>query len=120
MTAVAVVAHHEREEAAVLARSAVGWLRERGHDAWVVPDDAAVLDLDDLVDERPLTSADLLVCLGGDGTMLRAASRTPCNRYAATSAATRSATFPIHQRVTAASSRPRRRPSSRCPAARPG
>ena len=47
-------------------------LRDRGHDAWVVPDDAAVMDLGDLVDERPLTSADLLVCLGGDGTMLRA------------------------------------------------
>lgn len=72
MTAVAVVAHHEREDAAVLARGAVHWLRERGHDAWVVPDDAAVLDLGDLVDERQLTSADLLVCLGGDGTMLRA------------------------------------------------
>ena len=72
MTAVAVVAHHEREDAAILARTAVTWLRDGGHDAWVVPDDAAVLDLGDLVDERQLTSADLLVCLGGDGTMLRA------------------------------------------------
>jgi NAD+ kinase len=72
MTAVAVVAHHEREDAAVLARTAIGWLRERGHEAWVVPDDAAVLDLGAHVDERPLSSADLVVCLGGDGTMLRA------------------------------------------------
>jgi NAD+ kinase len=72
MTAVAVVAHHEREDAAVLARTAVAWLRERGHEAWVVPDDATVLDLGELVSERPLAAADLLVCLGGDGTMLRA------------------------------------------------
>lgn len=72
MTAVAVVAHHEREDAAMLAKTAITWLHERGHEAWVVPDDAAALDLGDLVDERALTSADLLVCLGGDGTMLRA------------------------------------------------
>ena len=72
MTAVAVVAPHEGEEAAILAKTVVAWLLERGHEAWVVPDDAAVLDLGDLVDERPLTSAELLVCLGGDGTMLRA------------------------------------------------
>ena len=72
MTAVAVVSHHEREEAAELAATAIGWLRERGHEAWIVPDDAAVLQLGDLVDERPLASAELLVCLGGDGTMLRA------------------------------------------------
>ena len=72
MTAVAIVAHHEREDAGLLAKTAVAWLRERGHVGWVVPDDAAVLDLGDLLDERPLASADLLVCLGGDGTMLRA------------------------------------------------
>jgi NAD+ kinase len=72
MTAVAVVAHHEREAAAVLARDTVTWLLERGHEAWVVPDDAPVIGLDELVSERPLEQADLLVCLGGDGTMLRA------------------------------------------------
>jgi NAD+ kinase len=72
MTAVAVVAHHEREEAAVLAKTAITWLHDRGHEAWVVPDDAAALDLGDLVDGRPVADAALLVCLGGDGTMLRA------------------------------------------------
>ena len=72
MSAVAVVAHHEREEAAVLAKTVITWLRDRGHEAWVVPDDAAALDLGDLVDERPVADAALLVCLGGDGTMLRA------------------------------------------------
>jgi len=72
VSGIAVVAHHEREEAAVLARSAIGWLRERGHEAWVVPDDAPALGLEDLVSERPIDGADLVVCLGGDGTMLRA------------------------------------------------
>ena len=37
-----------------------------------MPDDATVGDLADLVGERPLARADLVVCLGGDGTMLRA------------------------------------------------
>jgi NAD+ kinase len=72
MTAVAVVAHHERAVAAGLAAGAVEWLVERGHEAWVVPDDATALGLDELVSERPVDQADLLVCLGGDGTMLRA------------------------------------------------
>ena len=72
MTKVAVAAHHEREDAATLARGAVSWLVERGHDAWVIPDDATLLGLGDLVSEQPLGQADLVVCLGGDGTMLRA------------------------------------------------
>ena len=72
MSAVAFVAHHERDRVAVVARDAVTWLTERGHDAWVVPDDALALGLQDLVSERPLPDADLVVSLGGDGTMLRA------------------------------------------------
>jgi NAD+ kinase len=72
MTAVAVVAHHEREVAGALAASVVEWLVGRGHEAWVVPDDAPALRLDELVSERPIDGADLVVCLGGDGTMLRA------------------------------------------------
>lgn len=72
MTAVAVTAHHERSEASTLARIVVDWLRERRHDGWVHAADAAQLGLTDLVDERPLSSADLVVSLGGDGTMLRA------------------------------------------------
>lgn len=72
MTGIAFVAHHERDEAASLARTAISWLASTGHDGWVVPDDAAVLELDDLVSERSLADADLVVALGGDGTMLRA------------------------------------------------
>jgi NAD+ kinase len=72
VTAVAVVAHHERAVAGSLAAGAVAWLTERGHEAWVVADDATALGLEELVSERPVEQADLLVCLGGDGTMLRA------------------------------------------------
>ena len=49
MTAVAVVAHHERQAAASLARQSVTWLSERGHTGWVIPDDATHLGLADLV-----------------------------------------------------------------------
>ncbi len=72
MTAVAVVVHHERDSAVALARSTVEFLVARGHEGWIIPDDATVLGLDELVSERPIEQADLLVCLGGDGTMLRA------------------------------------------------
>ena len=73
MTAVAIVAHHERAEAATLAREppSTGW-PSAATTAWVLPDDAEVLGLADLLSERPLADADLVVCLGGDGTMLRA------------------------------------------------
>ena len=71
MTAVAVVAHHERLEAAQCARTAIEWLADHGHEGWVVPDDAQVLGLTEMLSERPVDSADLVVSLGGDGTMLR-------------------------------------------------
>jgi NAD+ kinase len=72
MSAVAFVAHQDRDQAAIVCRDAVTWLTTRGHEAWIVPDDAAVLGLADLVNERPIADADLVVTLGGDGTMLRA------------------------------------------------
>lgn len=71
MTAVAFVAHHERDHAGVVATRAIEWLRSHGHDAWLVADDAAVLGLDELAGERSAASADALVAIGGDGTMLR-------------------------------------------------
>ena len=72
MSRVFVVAHHDRTEAAALAQMAIGWLRERGHDAWLSSPDAAALELTALRRDDPASSADLLVSLGGDGTMLRA------------------------------------------------
>jgi NAD+ kinase len=72
MTDVLLVAHHERHEAAELARLASEWLGSHGHTAWMTPEDAKPLGLLDMVNERPPSSAGLAVSLGGDGTMLRA------------------------------------------------
>jgi NAD+ kinase len=72
VTDVLIVAHHDRVEAAALARLASTWLSERGHSAWMTPEDAEPLELLDLVSERRPDSAGLALSLGGDGTMLRA------------------------------------------------
>jgi NAD+ kinase len=72
MTDVLLVAHHDRIEAAALARLAATWLTDRGHSAWMTPEDAEPLELLDLVSERRPDSAGLALSLGGDGTMLRA------------------------------------------------
>ena len=72
MTDVLLVAHHDRVEAAALARSAATWLVDHGHSAWMTPEDAEPLELLDLVSERKPESAGLALSLGGDGTMLRA------------------------------------------------
>ena len=71
MSSVLLVAHHERPEAAELARSTSEWLRAHGHDPYVSDDDAGPLDLQHLADERSPETADLAISLGGDGTMLR-------------------------------------------------
>ena len=72
MTDVLLVAHHERREAAELARLTSDWLTAHGHSAWMTPDDAKPLGLLDMVSERSPSTAALAVSLGGDGTMLRA------------------------------------------------
>ncbi len=72
MSAVLLVAHNGRLEAAALARSAAEWLTTRGHEVWMLTEDAAALSLDKLASERPAADADLVLSLGGDGTMLRA------------------------------------------------
>jgi NAD+ kinase len=63
-----------RERAPELARTTVDWLLERGHEVRLLHEDAALIGLDDLgVDARDLgVGADLMLSLGGDGTMLRA------------------------------------------------
>jgi len=71
MTDVLLVAHHERVEAAALARLAASWLGQHGHSAWMTPEDAEPLELLDLVSERRPESAGLALSIGGDGTMLR-------------------------------------------------
>lgn len=72
MNQVLLVAHHQRTEVAALARAAASWLRQRGDEPWMTPEDAAALDLQDLAAERDPRQAQLALSLGGDGTMLRA------------------------------------------------
>ena len=71
MAAVMIVAHHDRGEAGALALGAAEWLRARGHDAWMPPQDADALSLGALAAERSPSEATLALSLGGDGTMLR-------------------------------------------------
>lgn len=72
MSAVVIIAHHERGEAGALARRTAAWLVERGHETWMIPDDAGALGLGELGSDRSPADADLVLSLGGDGTMLRA------------------------------------------------
>ncbi len=71
MSSVLLVAHHERVDAGALSRLAADWLGENGHRVWMTPEDAMPLALDDLAAADDPASADLAVCIGGDGTMLR-------------------------------------------------
>src|SRR5690606_10005134 len=72
MTRVAIVAHRTNPDAKQAVLEATQWLAEHDHEAWVVPDDADELGLPELAGEAPADSADLVLSLGGDGTMLRA------------------------------------------------
>jgi NAD+ kinase len=72
MSRVMVVAHHLRDDAKALAVDVAHWLRGRGHVVWMPQGDAVVLGLDDLAADHSPGEADLIVSLGGDGTMLRA------------------------------------------------
>lgn len=74
MTRIAIVAHPQREDAIALAASTASRLRADGHEAWLAADDAEQFRLPDLASDRSLAEADLVLSLGGDGTMLRAVS----------------------------------------------
>lgn len=75
MTSIAIVAHHERDDARRLALEAATWCADRGVTSWILPDDAGALGIHDdhgvTVSDDLLAGADLVLSLGGDGTMLR-------------------------------------------------
>jgi len=72
MSAFGLVLHRER--AGELARSTAGWLLERGHEVRVSAEDAEALGDNGLVvpSDELVRGVDLVLSLGGDGTMLRA------------------------------------------------
>ena len=74
MATVALVPHHVRPEALAVARSAIAWLEERSHEVRVPEEDAASPDLHRFAcpAEKLTADLDLVVSLGGDGTMLHA------------------------------------------------
>lgn len=72
MSAFGLVIHRGR--ASELAGSAIDWLLERGHEVRLETDDAVALGRPQLgvEDDKLAVGLDLLLSLGGDGTMLRA------------------------------------------------
>ena len=77
MSTFAIVLHHQRPEAASLARSTATWFAAQGHEVVLPAADAAAagLPLLGLPDDDCLPDGvDAVVSLGGDGTMLRAVS----------------------------------------------
>ncbi len=73
MAVVGMILHHERDQAAELARDAAAWLAERGHEVRLPLRDAGIAGLADLgsAEDTFARGLDLAVSLGGDGTMLR-------------------------------------------------
>ncbi|MEX0768923.1 MAG: NAD(+)/NADH kinase [Microthrixaceae bacterium] len=73
MSAFGLVMHRERAEE--LARDAIEWLTSRGHEVRLLTEDANALGLAELglAADKIAIGADLILSLGGDGTMLRAA-----------------------------------------------
>jgi NAD+ kinase len=70
---VGILLHHERDQAAELARDAAAWLIERGHEVQLPLRDAGIAGLPELgvAEEGFAPGLDLALSLGGDGTMLR-------------------------------------------------
>src|SRR5438067_6903191 len=73
MAVVALVVHRLRPEAVQTGQEAAAWLRERGHEVRMAPEEADELDLRDCAcdPEKLAAGLDLAVSLGGDGTILR-------------------------------------------------
>ena len=80
MAAVALVPHRVRPEATEVALAAAAWLEERGHEVRVPEDDAAgELERFAFPVEKLTADLDLVVSLGGDGTMLHAVALVACS-----------------------------------------
>lgn len=71
MTGVAVLAHSERPHVSEHVRHMAEWCSRRSIPFWIPVDEARALGLPEFGDDRDVREADLVVSLGGDGTMLR-------------------------------------------------
>ena len=72
MSCFVFVLHQER--GAALADDVLDWLADRGHETRLLPEDAALVGRPDLAvpADELVVGADVVMSLGGDGTMLRA------------------------------------------------
>lgn len=76
MSRVGIIAHASKAEAHELARKLVSWLGDAGHQACLLRDEAVAIGSSDcIVEPEDFRSLDLLVVLGGDGTMLHGIER---------------------------------------------
>lgn len=65
------VVHSERPRASELAKETASWLEELGHTAVILPEVSPQSPRDAVLSEAEVAGLDLLVSLGGDGTILR-------------------------------------------------
>lgn len=72
MANIFVIAHHTRVEIPSLVADLQRWSSEHGHYLWMHEFDARAVNCVELSDSRHAMDADLVVSLGGDGTVLRA------------------------------------------------
>ena len=68
---VMLVAHRERATAGDHARVVADWCGGHEIEFWMPREDAGILGLDEFGTDRSAADADIVVSLGGDGTMLR-------------------------------------------------
>jgi len=72
MSAIFVVAHHSRGEIGPLLVDLEAWCHKNKHQLWMLPADAQARGVLHLASDRDAMDADVLLSLGGDGTVLRA------------------------------------------------
>ena len=72
MSSIFVVSHHTRGEIAQLLNDLEAWCKKHGHQLWMLPSDAQARGFEHLASERSAMDADIVLSLGGDGTVLRA------------------------------------------------
>lgn len=76
MSAIGLFVHSGRPDALELGRTIVGWLVERGHEVALEPTEAELLgDAGPAVAWEASRQLDLVLAIGGDGTVLRGARR---------------------------------------------
>jgi NAD+ kinase len=72
MSNIFVIAHHTRPEVPELLGALQRWAKTSSHMVWMPHSDAQAHGLRDVGSDRHAMDADLVVSLGGDGTVLRA------------------------------------------------